>query len=184
MASAPGPIRPRESARRERAGADGVVLPDAHLASRCTGMAGGETGVDDGIAERGLRRDSARGSSAATCSGPCADRGPMTSWKGWWGEEPPYHVPTFVLTHHARAPLAMEGGTSSASSPTASTRRSAGDARPRAGSDVRIGGGVSTIRQYLAGAADRRAASRLRPVLLGAGEHLSHGLDLRALGYE
>ena len=77
---------------------------------RMHGGGGGTTGVDDDFAARGFAT-SAPGSSAATCSGRSAAPGPTTSWKGWWGDEPPYHMPVFVLTHHPRAPLAMEGGT-------------------------------------------------------------------------
>ena len=128
---------------------------------------------------------SARGSSAATCSDPVRGPWPDDSWKGWWGEEPPYHTPVFVLTHHAQARRSRwRAGRRFTSSPAASTRRSIG-ARAAAGDrDVRIGGGVSTIRQFLrAGLVDELHLA-LRPVLLGAGEHLLTGLDLRWLGYE
>ena len=112
-------------------------------------------------------------------------RGPWLgdSWKGWWGEEPPYHVPVFVLTHHARAPLAMKGGTAfyfvtdGLESALRQAKAAAG------GKDVRIGGGVSVIRQYLlAGQIDEMHLA-VSPVLLGEGEHLFSGINLHQLGF-
>jgi dihydrofolate reductase len=105
------------------------------------------------------------------------------SWKGWWGDDPPYHAPTFVLTHHEREPLVMEGGTTfyfvTGGIDEALTR-----AKKAAGSkDIKIGGGVSTIRQYLkAGLIDSLHLASA-PVLLGQGEQLFNGLDLNALGF-
>ncbi len=112
-------------------------------------------------------------------------RGPWLdeSWKGWWGDEPPYHVPVFVLTHHARAPLPMKGGTEfrfvtdGIHSALEQAREAAG------GKDVRLGGGVSTIRQYLQARLIDELHLAIAPVLLGAGESLLSGLDTRALGY-
>jgi dihydrofolate reductase len=105
-------------------------------------------------------------------------------WQGWWGEEPPYHVDAFVLTHHSRAPLPMKGGTTfhfvtdGAESALEQAKRAAG------GRDVRVGGGVSTIRQYLTSRLIDEMHLVVRPVFLGAGEKLFDGLDLKALGYE
>jgi len=113
-------------------------------------------------------------------------RGPWLdeSWKGWWGEEPPYHVPVFVLTHHARAPLKMAGGTEFRFV-TAGIHAALEQARAAAGGrDVRLGGGVATIRQYLQAGLIDELHLALRPVLLGSGEHLLNGIDMRALGYE
>lgn len=147
------------------------------------GQPGGETGVDDEIARRGF------GSFGAwilgrNMFGPVRGPWPDESWRGWWGDEPPYHVPTFVLTHHPRAPLPMAGGTvfhfvtggihAALEQATAAA----------AGRDARLGGGVATVRQYLqAGLVDELHLA-VRPVLLGAGEQLLGGIDLRALGYE
>ena len=112
-------------------------------------------------------------------------RGPWRDddWKGWWGDEPPYRVPVFVLTHHARAPLSMRGGTvfhfvtDGIEAALARARAAAGER------DVRVGGGASTIRQYVrAGLVDELRLA-IAPVLLGRGEALFHGLDWRALGY-
>jgi dihydrofolate reductase len=109
---------------------------------------------------------------------------PDDSWKGWWGEEPPYHSDVFVLTHHARAPIAMQGGTTF-HFVTDGIHAALERARAAAGGrDVRLGGGVATIRQYLrAGLVDERHLAT-SPLLLGSGEHLLAGIDLPALGYE
>ena len=104
-------------------------------------------------------------------------------WSGWWGAEPPYHAPVFVLTHHARAPIVMEGGTTFhfvTDGIEAALQRARDAAR---GHDVRLGGGVATIRQYLrAGLVDEMHLA-IAPTLLGAGEHLLAGIDLPALGF-
>ncbi len=113
-------------------------------------------------------------------------RGPWQdgSWKGWWGEEPPYHVPVFVLTHHARAPLAMKGGTTFyfVTEGAESALQQAQEAAK--GQDVRIGGGVATIREYLqAGRIDEMHLA-FSPVLLGEGENLFAGMNLPKLGFK
>ncbi|HEX8829804.1 MAG TPA: dihydrofolate reductase family protein, partial [Longimicrobium sp.] len=109
---------------------------------------------------------------------------PDDSWKGWWGEEPPYHVPVFVLTHHPRPPVRMAVGTEFRFV-TGGIHAALEQATAAAGGrDIRLGGGVATVRQYLqAGLVDELHLA-VRPVLLGAGEHLLGGIDLRALGYE
>ena len=147
------------------------------------GMEGGETGVDNGIAEQGLSGIGAW-ILGRNMFGPVRGPWPDESWKGWWGEEPPYHVPAFVLTHHPRAPIAMKGGTEFRFV-TEGIHAALEQAKAAAGDrDVRLGGGVSTIRQFLrAGLIDEMHLA-LRPVLLGKGEHLLHDIDLRALGYE
>jgi dihydrofolate reductase len=116
--------------------------------------------------------------------GPVRGRWPDDSWKGWWGEEPPYHTPVFVLTHHPRAPLTMPGGTefrfvTEGIHAALEQARAAADGR-----DVRLGGGVATVRQYLQAGLIDEAHLAIRPVLLGSGEHLLDGIDLRSLGYE
>jgi dihydrofolate reductase len=147
------------------------------------GMAGGETGVDDSIAQQGF------GSFGAwilgrNMFGPIRGPWPDDKWKGWWGDNPSYHVPTFVLTHYPRATEHMQGGTDfifvtdGIHSALEQAKAAAGDL------DVRLGGGASTIRQYLeAGLVDEMHVA-VRPVLLGRGEPLLSGLDLRSLGYE
>ncbi|HEY1781254.1 MAG TPA: dihydrofolate reductase family protein [Roseiarcus sp.] len=115
--------------------------------------------------------------------GPAGDDWGGPAWKGWWGGNPPYHAPTFILTHHARAPIAMEGGTTfhfvtdGIEAALAEAKAAAGDL------DVKIGGGVSTVRQYLlAGAIDELHLAQA-PVVLGRGESLFAGIDLPGLGY-
>jgi dihydrofolate reductase len=116
--------------------------------------------------------------------GPVRGPWPDDEWKGWWGDEPPYHVPTFVLTHHARAPIPMKGGTEFRFV-TDGIHSALEQAKKAAGSrDVRVGGGVSTVRQFLQARLIDELHLAVRPVLLGAGENLFAGLDLRALGYE
>ncbi|UWZ85543.1 dihydrofolate reductase family protein [Occallatibacter riparius] len=115
--------------------------------------------------------------------GPVRGQWPDESWRGWWGDNPPYHAPTFVLTHHERAPLVMEGGTTFYFV-TGGIEEALQRAKEAAGSkDVKIGGGVSTVRQYLkAGLIDSLHLASV-PVLLGQGEALFQGLDLCALGF-
>jgi dihydrofolate reductase len=109
---------------------------------------------------------------------------PDDSWKGWWGDEPPYHVPTFVLTHHPRQPLEMKGGTTFHFVTGGIHEALARATEAAAGKDVRIGGGVSTVRAYLRERFIDELHLAVRPVLLGSGESLWQGLDARALGYE
>jgi dihydrofolate reductase len=147
------------------------------------GKGEGETGTDNRIAEEGFANLGAW-ILGRNMFGPVRGAWPDESWKGWWGEEPPYHCPVFVLTHHARKPLEMKGGTTfffvteGIESALAQAKKAAG------GKDVRVGGGVSTVRQYLQARLIDELHLAIRPVLLGAGEALWHGLDLRALGYE
>lgn len=113
-------------------------------------------------------------------------RGPWIddAWKGWWGEEPPYHVPVFVLTHHARAPLPMKGGTTFTfvTEGIESALKQAQNAAK--GKDVRIGGGVATIRQYLTAGLIDEMHLAVSPVLMGQGENLFQGLDLHKMGFK
>jgi dihydrofolate reductase len=147
------------------------------------GQSDGETGVDEDWAAQGFENVGAW-ILGRNMFGPVRGPWPDDSWKGWWGDEPPYHTPVFVLTHHARAPLAMKGGTAFRFV-TDGIHAALERAQEAAGErDVRIGGGVSTIRQYLrAGLVDELRLT-ISPVLLGTGEHLLGGIDLRALGYE
>jgi len=143
----------------------------------------GETGVDNAVAERGFDNIGAW-IMGRNMFGPIRGPWPDESWKGWWGAEPPYHTPVFVLTHHARAPLAMAGGTEFRFV-TEGIHAALEQARAAAGGrDVRLGGGVATIREYLRAGLVDELHLVLRPVLLGAGEALFADLDLRTLGYE
>jgi dihydrofolate reductase len=147
------------------------------------GQPGGETGVDHGIAEQGFANLGAW-ILGRNMFGPVRGPWPDGNWKGWWGDEPPYRVPVFVLTHHARVPLAMKGGTTFhfvTDGIEAALERARAAANGR---DVRLGGGVATIREYLrAGLVDEMHLA-VRPLLLGAGENLWRDLDARALGYD
>lgn len=151
--------------------------------TRMQGLPDGETGVDDDFAARGMSGFGAW-ILGRNMFGPIRGPWPDDSWKGWWGDEPPYHVPVFVLTHHARAPIPMAGGTEFRFV-TGGIRDALTQARAAAGSlDVRIGGGVSTIRQFLEAGLIDELHLAMASVLLGEGEHLFHGLNMRALGYE
>jgi dihydrofolate reductase len=143
----------------------------------------GTTGVDDEFAARGFTNIGAW-ILGRNMFGPIRGAWPDMSWKGWWGDNPPYHVPVFVLTHHARPPVQMEGNTTF-HFVTGGIQEALDLARQAAnGMDVRVGGGPHTIQQYLrAGAIDELHVA-IVPVLLGRGERLFEGVDLRALGYE
>jgi len=147
------------------------------------GQGGGETGVDDDFAARSFENVGAW-ILGRNMFGPVRGAWPDDSWKGWWGPNPPYHTPVFVLTHHARAPLVMDGGTTFyfATDGIEATLRRAMDAA--AGKDVRVGGGVATIRQYLRAGLIDELHLAISPTILGSGEHLLTGIDLLKLGYE
>jgi dihydrofolate reductase len=149
---------------------------------RTFGREGGTTGVDDDFAARGFENI---GSwiLGRNMFGPVRGPWPDDSWKGWWGDNPPYHCNVFVLTHHARAPLSMDGGTTFHFVTDGIEAALARAKDAAAGKDVRVGGGAATIRQYLrAGLIDEMHVA-ISPVLLGRGEHLFEGIDLPALGY-
>jgi dihydrofolate reductase len=147
------------------------------------GLEGGETGVDNEVAAQAFENVGAW-ILGRNMFGPVRGPWPDESWKGWWGDEPPYHVPTFVLTHYPRAPLAMKGGTTF-HFVTDGVHAALERAKAAAGArDVRIGGGVATIRQFLEARLVDDVHIALRPVLLGAGENLFAGMNARALGYE
>jgi len=146
------------------------------------GQSSGTTGIDNDFAEQSFVNVGAW-ILGRNMFGPV--RGPWKddSWKGWWGDNPPYHTPVFVLTHHARAPLVMEGGTTFyfvTDGPDSALKQAREAAQ---GKDVRIGGGVSVIRQYLTAGQIDEMHLALSPVLLGEGEHLFSGINLSQLGF-
>jgi dihydrofolate reductase len=146
------------------------------------GKEDGTTGLDDVLAARGFENIGAW-ILGRNMFGPIRGPWPDDAWKGWWGDNPPYHTPVFVLTNHPRASIEMEGGTTFhfVSDGIHAAYQRALDAAN--GRDVRLGGGVSTLRQYLrAGLVDEMHLA-LAPILLGSGEHLFAGLDAPALGY-
>jgi dihydrofolate reductase len=150
---------------------------------RMHGTGEGTTGLDDDFAARSFENVGAW-ILGRNMFGPVRGAWPDDDWKGWWGEEPPYHVPAFVLTHHARRPVEMKGGTTF-HFVTGGIQEALDRAREAArGKDVRVGGGVSTIRQFLrAGRVDEMHLV-ISPVLLGRGENLLTGIDLTALGFK
>jgi len=150
---------------------------------RHQGKEGGEAGVDDDMAAQGFEGIGAW-ILGRNMFGPVRGPWPDESWKGWWGDEPPYHVPVFVLTHHARSPLTMAGGTEFRFV-TEGIRSALEQAKDAAGGrDVRLGGGVATIRQYLTARLIDELHLVISPALLGSGEHLLQGINMRSLGYE
>jgi dihydrofolate reductase len=150
---------------------------------RMHGNDGGETGVDDDMAARGFEGIGAW-ILGRNMFGPVRGPWPDDTWKGWWGDEPPYHTPVFVLTHHPRAAIKMKGGTEFRFV-TDGIHAALQQAKEAAnGHDVRLGGGVSTIRQYLRARLVDELHLVVAPVLLGTGESLLNGIDLPALDYE
>ncbi len=147
----------------------------------------GQEGGIEGTADDRFARAAMEGFGAFILGrnmfGPIRGEWPDDEWKGWWGDNPPYHAPTFILTHYARAPIVMEGGTTfhfvteGIDAALAKARAAAGDL------DVKIGGGVSTVRQYLIAGAIDELHLALSPVVLGRGESLFGGIDLPGLGY-
>ena len=149
-------------------------------------MHGGEvgtTGVDDDFAARGFANIGAW-ILGRYMFGPIRGPWPDDTWKGWWGDNPPYHTPVFVLTNHPRASITMEGGTVFhfvTEGIHAALKRATEAAN---GKDIRLGGGVATIRQYLSAALIDEMHLAIAPVLLGSGEHLFSGIDAAKLGYQ
>ncbi|MEG9431607.1 dihydrofolate reductase family protein [Terriglobus sp. ADX1] len=142
----------------------------------------GEDTADDIFARRAMEGNGAW-ILGRNMFGPVRGPWPDDSWKGWWGEEPPYHVPTFVLTHHARDPIVMKGGTTfyfvtdGVGSALEKAQQAAGEKH------VRIGGGVLTARQYLQAGLVDSVHLAMAPVMLGRGENLLAGIDLPSLGF-
>jgi dihydrofolate reductase len=143
----------------------------------------GKSGIDDDFVARGNVNIGAW-ILGRNMFGPIRGAWLDDSWHGWWGENPPYHVPVFVLTHHPRPSITMQGGTTF-HFVTGGIHAALQQAKQAAnGQDVRLGGGVNTIRQYLqAGLVDEMHIA-IAPVVLGAGEHLLAGLNTLALGYQ
>lgn len=145
-------------------------------------MIGQEGGIEDRFAVASMKGFGAF-ILGRNMFGPIRGEWPNDAWKGWWGDNPPYHAPTFILTHHPRAPIVMEGGTTfhfvtdGIASALAQAKAAAGDL------DVKIGGGVSTVRQYLLAGAIDELHLAMSPIALGQGEALFAGIDLPALGY-
>jgi dihydrofolate reductase len=158
------------------------LIPTRTFQQKVQRKADGTTGVDDDFAARSFANVGAW-IMGRNMFGPVRGPWPDYEWKGWWGSTPPYHVPVFVLTHHARPSLEMAGGTvfhfvTDGIDAALDRARAAAEGR-----DIRIGGGASTVRQYLAAGLIDELHIAVSPVLLGSGEPLWSGLDLTALGY-
>jgi dihydrofolate reductase len=176
-----------DQTKAEPLGKGGEALHDWFVPTRTfqrvTGKDGGTTGVDDDFAARGFQNIGAW-ILGRNMFGPIRGPWPDESWKGWWGKNPPYHVPAFVLTNHARPSQEMEGGTvfhfitDGIEAALARAQEAAGNR------DIQIGGGVSTVRQYLNARLIDQMHFAVAPILLGSGEPLFAGIDLLALGYE
>lgn len=168
-------------------GAGGLVLHDWIVSTRTWrqmhGMEGGATGIDDDFAARGFGNVGAW-ILGRNMFGPIRGPWPDMNWKGWWGDDPPFHVPVFVLTHHPRPSIRMEGNTTF-HFVTGGIHDALDQARKAAnGMDVLIGGGPNTIQQYLRSGLIDELQVAIAPVLLGGGERLFEGVDLRTVGYE
>lgn len=167
-------------------GEGGIALHDWAFATRTFrqmfGSAGGTTGIDDDFAARGFNNIGAW-ILGRNMFGPVRGAWSDATWKGWWGDSPPFHTPVFVLTHHARESISMSGGTAFhfVTEGIHSALQRAADAAK--GQDIRLGGGVATIQQYLrAGLVDTMHIA-ISPILLGSGEQLFAGIDACKLGY-
>ncbi len=168
-------------------GVGGMALHEWAFATqtfrRMFGQEGGSTGVDDSFAARGFENVGAW-ILGRNMFGPVRGPWPDDTWKGWWGENPPYHVPVFVLTHHPRESIVMEGDTTF-HFVTDGIHAALERARAAAnGKDVRIGGGVATIQQFLRAQLIDELHIAISPVLLGSGERLFGDLNMVELGYQ
>ena len=159
------------------------VFPTRTFQKMHAGKDDGTTGLDNGFAARGFENIGAW-ILGRNMFGPVRGAWPDESWKGWWGDEPPYHCDVFVLTHHARAPIEMKGGsvfhfvTDGIEVALQRARDAAG------GKDVRLGGGVATVRQYLRAGLVDELHLVMAPTLLGSGESLFADMDLVRIGYQ
>ena len=160
----------------------GWAFPTRTFQKKLLGLDGGETGIDEDFAARGFENVGAW-ILGRNMFGPVRGPWPDESWRGWWGDNPVYQGPVFVLTHHPRPALVMEGGTTfhfvtdGIAVALARAREAAG------GKDVRVGGGVNVIQQYVRQRLIDEMHIAISPVLLGSGERLFDGIDLPALGY-
>lgn len=160
----------------------GWAIPTRTFQKQLFGNDGGESGLDDDYAARGFANIGAW-ILGRNMFGPVRGPWPDERWRGWWGDDPVYHVPVFVLTHHARAPLVMNGGTTFhfvTEGPGVALELARAAAE---GKDVRVGGGVNVIQQYLRLRLIDEMHIAISPVLLGSGERLFEGVNLQELGY-
>ncbi len=168
-------------------GIGGLALHDwmfpTRAFQRMHGKDGGTTGIDDDFAARGSENIGAW-ILGRNMFGPVRGPWPNENWKGWWGENPPFHTPVFVLTHYSRAPISMAGGTTFhfvTDGIHAAVDRASAVAN---GKDIRIGGGVATIQQFLRAELIDYLHLAISPILLGSGEQLFANIDMLKLGYQ
>jgi dihydrofolate reductase len=160
----------------------GWALPTRTFQNQVFGKEGGAGGVDDEFAARGFRNVGAW-ILGRNMFGPVRGPWPDETWKGWWGDNPPYHTSVFVLTHHPREPIAMDGGTTFHFVTDGIHRALERALEAASGKDVRIGGGVATIREFLRARLIDEMHLAVAPVFLGRGESLFAGIDMPSLGY-
>lgn len=159
------------------------AIPTRTFQRALFGTDDGTTGVDDDFAARGFTNIGAW-ILGRNMFGPIRGPWPDMNWRGWWGANPPYHVPVFILTHHPRPPVEMEGGTTF-HFVTGGIHDALDRAREAAnGTDVRVGGGANTIQQYVRASLIDEMHVAIAPIVLGRGERLFEGVDLRVLGYD
>ena len=159
------------------------LATDVRPGAKFTQAAQTMTGLDDDFAARGFSNIGAW-IIGRNMFGPIRGEWPDDNWKGWWGDNPPYHVPVFVLSHHARASIPMAGGTTFHFVTDGIQAALARAQEAANGQDIRLGGGVATIQQYLRARLIDELHLAIAPTLLGSGEHLFAGLDAAALGYQ
>lgn len=160
----------------------GWAMPTRTFQQKLFGLDGGETGIDEDFAARGFENVGAW-ILGRNMFGPVRGPWPDESWRGWWGDNPVYQVPVFVLTHHPRPALVMEGGTTFHFVTDGAVAALERAREAAAGKDVRVGGGVNVIQQYLRLRLIDELHLAISPLLLGAGERLFDGVNLPALGY-
>ena len=164
-------------------GLHGWAMSTPTFQKRVFGQDGGVEGIDEDFAQRGFRNIGAE-IMGRNMFGPVRGPWPDESWRGWWDEDPPFHAPVYVLTHHARVALEMQGGTTF-HFVTGGIHEALRLARAAAGDkDIRLGGGVATVREYLQAGLIDELHLAISPVVLGRGEHLLGGIDLLKLGYK
>lgn len=168
-------------------GIGGLALHDwlfpTRTFQRMGGKDGGTTGIDDDFAARGFENIGAW-IMGRNMFGPVRGAWPDENWKGWWGENPPYHTPVFVLTHHPRAPISMAGGTTFHFVTDGMDAAVEQAAAAVDGKDIRIGGGAATIRQFLRAGLIDYLHLAISPILLGSGEPLFTNIDMPKMGYQ
>lgn len=178
-----GPRQTQEDPMGENGGRLHPWMLHTKAFSKMIGKTDGSTGTDNSLVEKAFDNIGAW-IMGRNMFGPIRGEWPDFNWKGWWGNNPPYHVPVYVLTHHERPPLSMEGDTTFYFS-TKGIDATLEEAKKAAnGKDIRIGGGVSTVRQFLEKSYIDEIHLAVSPCFLDSGEHLFYGLDMDKLGYE